>query len=289
MGRRKPDVSSSDPDMMPGRQSSGLSSLEKRMSEEAEAAKQATDLFRPLGMTKARVETSRQLHGKNTANQEEKPSFICRIWEQFQDFLAMILLVSAVVSFVLAFFETPDNRMAAFVEPVVILIILILNAVVGVWQDMKAESSLDSLKEFFNVTADVIRDDVPAPLNAVELVVGDIVRVIQNCKVPADLLLLSDCSSRLEVHEEMLTGELKAVPKKPCPPEKLVKLGTVGEPCDDMADMTDTIFADGCSFLLKDDEEVDYCKFDKFRDHILRMVGFKGRLTLFFEPSDNVI
>ena len=101
-----------------------------------------------------------------------------------------ILLGAATLSFVLAFFEEGDT-FEAFVEPFVILLILIINAIVGVWQEHSAENALEALKELQSCTAKCMRDGRLTPdVPAAELVPGDVVIIGVGDKVPADLRLL---------------------------------------------------------------------------------------------------
>lgn len=100
--------------------------------------------------------------------------------EQFDDYLVQLLLLSAVLSFVLAFFENGgESGITAFVEPFVILLILILNAIVGVWQESNASNALAALKRMQSEKAHCIRNGQMNPnLNSSELVPGDIIRVL---------------------------------------------------------------------------------------------------------------
>lgn len=126
------------------------------------------------------MEERQKQYGLNALAEEPPTPLWKLILEQFDDYLVQILLVSAVISFVLAFFENGgESGITAFVEPFVILLILILNAIVGVWQENNAESSLSALKKMQSEKANVIRNGVSIPtLDATQLVPGDIIRVV---------------------------------------------------------------------------------------------------------------
>ena len=132
------------------------------------------------GLTDEEVSKRQSVYGLNALAEEPPTPLWKLILEQFEDYLVQILLVSAVLSFVLAFFENGgESSVTAFVEPFVILLILILNAIVGVWQENNAESALNALKKMQSEKARCIRNGVVNPnLPAEQLVPGDIIRVL---------------------------------------------------------------------------------------------------------------
>ncbi|XP_022745090.1 calcium-transporting ATPase 1, endoplasmic reticulum-type-like [Durio zibethinus] len=172
---------------------------------------------RKSGLSSAEVENQRKIYGYNELEKHEGQSIWSLILEQFNDTLVRILLVAAVISFVLAWYDGEEGgemEITAFVEPLVIFLILIVNAIVGVWQESNAEKALEALKEIQSEQATVIRDGVKIPnLPAKELVPGDIVELKVGDKVPADMRVLELVSSTLRVEQGSLTGESEAVNK----------------------------------------------------------------------------
>lgn len=169
------------------------------------------------GLSNDDVEKRRQIYGWNELEKHEGPSIFTLILDQFNDTLVRILLVAAVISFVLAWYDGDEGgemEITAFVEPLVIFLILIVNAIVGVWQENNAEKALEALKEIQSEHATVIREGKKiSSLPAKELVPGDIVELRVGDKVPADMRVLNLISSTLRVEQGSLTGESEAVSK----------------------------------------------------------------------------
>ncbi|XP_010920750.1 calcium-transporting ATPase 4, endoplasmic reticulum-type [Elaeis guineensis] len=169
------------------------------------------------GLRSDEVVKRREIHGWNELEKHSGPSIWQLVLEQFNDTLVRILLVAAVVSFVLAWYDGEEGgelEITAFVEPLVIFLILIVNAIVGVWQENNAEKALEALKEIQSEHAMVRRAGELIPnLPAKELVPGDIVELRVGDKIPADMRILSLISSTLRVEQGSLTGESAAVNK----------------------------------------------------------------------------
>jgi Ca2+-transporting ATPase len=166
------------------------------------------------GLTSAAVDKARAQHGFNELDKEEGTPLWKLVLEQFDDALVKILLAAAVVSFVLAWFEGEEEGISAFVEPLVILIILVLNAIVGVWQESNAEAALEALKDLQPENARVLRDGEMATIPARELVPGDIVEIRVGDKVPADMRLISMKTTAIRVEQAQMTGESTSVNKE---------------------------------------------------------------------------
>lgn len=171
---------------------------------------------RVSGLSSADVNKKRESYGYNELEKLQGQSFWKLIIDQFNDTLVRILLVAAVISFLLALNDGGEggDKSTAFVEPLVIFLILIVNAMVGVWQENNAERALEALKEIQSENATVIREDKKIHnLPAKELVPGDIVELKVGDKVPADMRVIELISSTLRVEQGSLTGESEAVNK----------------------------------------------------------------------------
>jgi P-type Ca2+ transporter type 2C len=169
------------------------------------------------GLSSEEAAARLQRYGPNELERHAPPSVWKLVLEQFDDTLVRILLLAAVVSFVLALYDGAEGGevgVTAFVEPLVIFLILIVNAVVGVWQESNAEKALEALKEIQSEHATVKRHGRWSHgLPARDLVPGDIVELRVGDKVPADMRVLQLISSTLRVEQGSLTGETASVNK----------------------------------------------------------------------------
>ncbi|CAG7926597.1 unnamed protein product [Penicillium olsonii] len=164
------------------------------------------------GLSQDAVLKARQQHGPNALAEEPPTPMWELILEQFKDQLVLILLGSAGLSFVLALFEEGDDW-TAFVDPVVILTILILNAVVGVTQESSAEKAISALQEYSANEAKAIRNGKVTKVKAEDLVPGDVIQIAVGDRVPADCRLLAIHSNSFRVDQAILTGESESVAK----------------------------------------------------------------------------
>ena len=166
------------------------------------------------GLTDQQVFEKETTYGKNEFPKEEGTPLWYLILKQFNDTLVIILMVAAVVSFFLAFFEDDlDERFTAFVEPFVIIIILAANATVGVLQESSAEKAVEALKQYDVSHATVRRNGIICEISASDLVPGDIVEIESGQQVPADIRLLFLKASAVCVDQSLLTGESENVTK----------------------------------------------------------------------------
>ncbi|THH19979.1 hypothetical protein EUX98_g8674 [Antrodiella citrinella] len=167
------------------------------------------------GLTSDRAAKHAELYGKNELPEDPPTPLWELILEQFKDQLVLILLASAVVSFILAVVEHDGSSsiLTAFIEPMVILLILVANAAVGVIQESSAEAAIDALKEYSPDEAKVFRNGQVSKLHASELVPGDIISVAVGDKIPADCRILSVSSGSFRVDQAILTGESESVHK----------------------------------------------------------------------------
>ena len=156
---------------------------------------------RESGLTDEQVRRSREKCGWNELAEGKKKSMFQIFFEQYKDFLVLILIASAVISGMLG-----DVESAA-----VIVIVITINAILGTVQTVKAEQSLQSLKKLSGPEAKVLRDGVAVQLPARELVVGDVILLEAGDMIPADGRLIENAS--LKVDESALTGESLAVEK----------------------------------------------------------------------------
>lgn len=167
------------------------------------------------GLTGEQAAELLQKFGPNELKGEEATPLWKLVLEQFDDPLVKILLGSAVFSFAMALSGSGDHSGNAFVEPFIILVILVLNAIVGVWQEHNAENALEALKRLQPKNCIVIRGGVTLhEFDASGLVPGDLVEVKVGDKVPADMRVVRLLTTTLRVDESALTGESATVLKQ---------------------------------------------------------------------------
>ena len=154
------------------------------------------------GLSEAQVQEKRAQFGENRLREKKKKTNVQRFFEQFKDVMILILIAAAAVSFGIACVEGDPME---FFEPVLILLIVILNAFMGMIQESKAEKALDALKNMSAPHARVIRDGEEKVIDAALLVPGDIIRLEAGDFVPADARLIK--AEGLSVDESSLTGE----------------------------------------------------------------------------------
>lgn len=154
------------------------------------------------GLSDEQVQKKRTQHGENKLKEKKKKTNLQRFAEQFKDVMILILITAAVISFVIACVEGEPKE---FFEPFLILLIVILNAIMGVMQESKAEKAIDALKSLSAPHARVLRNGKEKIIDAVELVPGDIIHLEAGDFIPADARLIRSVSLKSE--ESALTGE----------------------------------------------------------------------------------
>ena len=154
------------------------------------------------GLTCAQVEEQRAKFGENRLKEKKKKTNLQRFLEQFRDVMILILIGAAIISFVVACVEGEPKE---FFEPALILVIVIVNAIMGMLQESKAEKALDALKNLSAPHARVIREGQEQVIDAAELVPGDVIKLEAGDFVPADAKLVRSVSLKCE--ESALTGE----------------------------------------------------------------------------------
>lgn len=160
----------------------------------------STDISK--GLSEKQVEEKHRQFGQNKLQEKKKKSNLQRFADQFKDVMILILIAAAIISFAIACIEGNPKE---FFEPVLILLIVITNAVMGVIQESKAEKALDALKNLSAPHARVLRDGIEKVIDAIDLVPGDIIRLEAGDFVPADARLFHSVSLKSE--ESALTGE----------------------------------------------------------------------------------
>ena len=149
-------------------------------------------------------DASERLHtfGKNILPEKKKTSKIIRFLKHFNDILIYVLFAAAIITFFLQH----------YIDTAVIILVAVVNAAIGFFQENKAEKALEDIKKMLSLKALVIRNDERIEIDAPELTVGDIVLLNPGDKIPADLRLIR--TDNLKIEESPLTGESVPIEKK---------------------------------------------------------------------------
>lgn len=158
------------------------------------------------GLTTDEAEKRAEKYGKNKLKAAKKVPLIVRFLSQLGDPMTIILICAAVVSGILAVVEGES-----FADVIIILAVVLINAVLGVYQESKAENAIEALQEMSAATSKVLRDGETVVIKSEDIVPGDIVFLDAGDSVPADGRLI-DCAS-LKIEESALTGESVPVNK----------------------------------------------------------------------------
>lgn len=159
------------------------------------------------GLSESEVKLRQQTYGKNMLNAKKGKSTVARFFSQFADFMIIILIFAAIISFAVSLMDGDPN----YIDPVIILVIILVNATLGVMQEAKAEKALEALKKMSAPLAHVIREGKVSVIDSGELVPGDIILLETGCYVPADARLIT--AINLKAEEASLTGESTPVEK----------------------------------------------------------------------------
>lgn len=199
-----------------------------------EYLKQKEDVLKEVesatsGLSSQQAATRLEQNGKNKLADGKKDSLIKRFISQLADPMIIILIVAAVISAVTA---TVGGEGESYADVIIIMVVVIINAVLGVYQESKAEKAIEALQEIAAATSKVIRDGKTVTVKSEDLVIGDVVLLEAGDSVPADCRII-ECAS-LKIEESALTGESVPVTKTD---EMIDPLGSDDVPLGDRKNM----------------------------------------------------
>lgn len=179
------------------------------------------------GLSAEEVKKRREQYGYNELQQKNKKSLLVKFLEQFKDFMIIVLIIAAIVSGAVGI-----AKGEGITDTIIILIVVIVNAIIGVTQENKAEKSLEALQKLSSYEAKVIRDGKLLVVPSKDLVPGDIVVLETGDYIPADLRIFE--AANLKTQEASLTGESVPVEKN---------IDTINEEEIGIGDMTNILFS----------------------------------------------
>lgn len=160
------------------------------------------------GLSTKEAERRLEVFGPNELSEPPGETIFEKILEQLSDTMVQLLLGAAVISFLISIIsEREEHDLPAWVEPSVIFMIIVMNTLVGIYQDYNAERSMENLKKLQSKVCEVLRDGEFQEVPSTTIVPGDIVRLKVGDVVPADCRVLKLVSPELKVDESIFTGE----------------------------------------------------------------------------------
>lgn len=159
------------------------------------------------GLTREKYEKRQIEYGKNKLKDKTKEGFLFKFIKQFKDFMIIILIIASIISAIVSSFQGEND----YIDSIIIIGIVVLNAIMGVVQEAKAEKSIEALQKMAPQKSKVIRDGVEFEINVEDLVPGDIVVLEAGNYVPADCRVIE--AFNLKIEESSLTGETEPVLK----------------------------------------------------------------------------
>lgn len=181
------------------------------------------------GLTAAEAQARLEKNGKNKLAEGKKESLIHRFLKQLADPMIIILIVAAVISAITA---AVGGEGEGYADVIIIMVVVLINAVLGVYQESKAEKAIEALQEIAAATSKVIRDGKLTDIKSEDLAVGDVVVLEAGDSVPADCRIISSASMKIE--EAALTGESVPVNKQV---DEIDPLGSDDVPLGDRKNM----------------------------------------------------
>ncbi|MEG1886512.1 MAG: calcium-translocating P-type ATPase, PMCA-type [Oscillospiraceae bacterium] len=174
------------------------------------------------GLTAGEADIRLYNNGPNQLNRKKDKTLFQKFIEQFKDFMVIILIIAAAVSMLTTIISGEND----WLEPIVIVLIVIVNAALGVFQENKAEAALEALKNMAAPSAKVIRDSTTKTIGASELVTGDVILLEAGDYIPADARIF-ECGA-LSCEESALTGESVPV-QKMVTGDELADISSIGD------------------------------------------------------------
>ena len=160
-----------------------------------------------FGLSEEEVKRRQEKYGKNKLKDKKKENIFFKFIKQFNDFMIIILIIASIISAVVSKMQGEND----YFDSIIIIAIVVLNAIMGLVQEAKAEKSIEALKKMTPPIAKVIRNKKTYEINAEELVPGDIIQIEAGNYIPADCRIIE--SFNLKIEESSLTGETEPVLK----------------------------------------------------------------------------